>query len=113
MNKKAQRLAIAKACGWEWKPFRDVMAWYKDGQVVRSHVGPPLVKEIPVNSLPDYLNDLNAMYQAEETLDEDLLFEYTINIREATRVGSRFDCIHASAIERAEAFLKTIEKWEK
>ena len=28
MSPEKQRIAIAEACGWEWKKYGDTMAWY-------------------------------------------------------------------------------------
>jgi hypothetical protein len=64
--------------------------------------------------IPDYLHDLNAMNEAEEVLRDD---------REAAFRGwlwlahgqpeMRCAIVHATAAQRAEAFLRTIDKWEE
>jgi len=69
--------------------------------------------------VPDYLNDLNAMHEAETTLswEHRKIFE--------SHLGKiiRRDCAddvrlilwmhsHAAAFQRAEAFLKTLNLWE-
>lgn len=62
--------------------------------------------------IPDYLNDLNAMHEAEETLTTTQLREYNCEIY---RVLSRDYCIyefHATAPQRAEAFLRTLNLWD-
>ncbi len=70
--------------------------------------------------LPDYLNDLNAMHEAEKTLDDDLDLDYSENIEIAT--GARWGANNsydmskyrsATAEQRAEAFLRSIGKWEE
>ena len=75
---------------------------------------------------PDYLNDLNAMHEAEKVLwDTGKAMEFTnqlVGIVCSAR-GFRWDkgtsddhlmCLsHATAAERAEAFLRTISKWEE
>jgi hypothetical protein len=117
MNPENQRVAIAEACGWtvtHWKvnPF-DVIAT-KDGT------------EYLLKHLPNYLNDLNAMHDAEEVLIElqkerfvhwlnrlhpsaDIHYsEIEITIRLEV-----FSLVHATASQRAEAFLRTIGKWKE
>ena len=101
MTPGQQRIAIAEACGWtvtHWKvnPF-DVIAT-KDGT------------EYLLKHLPDYLNDLNAMHEAEKVLwDTGNSMEFTNQL-----VGIADDhlmCLsHATAAQRAEAFLRTIGK---
>jgi hypothetical protein len=59
----------------------------------------------------NYCADLNAMHEAERFLiDAHLLFEYGMHIS-----NSHHDeyPIRATARERAEAFLKTLGKWEE
>ena len=117
MTPGQQRIAIAEACGWtvtHWKvnPF-DVIAT-KDGT------------EYLLKHLPDYLNDLNAMHEVEKVLwDTGKAMEFTnqiVGIVCSAR-GFRWDkgtsddhlmCLsHATAAQRAEAFLRTIGKWEE
>lgn len=79
---------------------------------------------------PDYYNDLNAMHEAEETLYADQCEEYARNLMKhhptycVQVLDSRFEptdevayetftLIHATAAQRAEAFLRTIGKWEE
>lgn len=72
---------------------------------------------------PDYLTDLNLMHSAEKTglvtLEQwrrysDLL---TSLIEDSTalvcRVDARYRTAHATAAQRAEAYLRCIGKWEK
>ena len=73
--------------------------------------------------VPDYLNDLNAMHEAEKVLSNkvDLVRQcYLDNLCIATNGefaemdGSYKEVwamSHATATQRAEAFLRTIEKW--
>jgi hypothetical protein len=89
MDPVKQRIAIAKACGW-------TCHW--DG-------GDPCS--------PDYTGDLNAMHEAEETLTFNYWNRYAQWLRELTRSNRRFLIAHATAAQRAEAFLRTIGKWEE
>jgi hypothetical protein len=67
--------------------------------------------------LPDYLNDLNAMHEAEKVLTEDQQEQYLNNLYEVCNLHSmindawNLNC--ATAAQRAEAFLRTIGKWEE
>lgn len=70
-------------------------------------------------SPPDYCNDLNAMHEAEKHLLKVKVEIFVENIREIvfdTEVSEEefnFFLVHATAAQRAEAFLKTIGKWEE
>ena len=93
MNPEQQRIAIAEAC--EWKQIPDGR-WKLDEKVEQF--------------LPDYLNDLNAMHEAENVLTNEqwwLFVEFLTEIRG----GGVALCISATAAQRAEAFLRTIGKW--
>lgn len=58
----------------------------------------------------DYCNDLNAMHDAEKFLrDANLLFEYGMHITNSHHYEY---LLRATARERAEAFLRTLGKWE-
>lgn len=63
-----------------------------------------------LNHIPDYLNDLNAMHKVETTQLNDpfILREYFWQLDEIT--GDTWNTILATASERAEAFLITMEK---
>jgi hypothetical protein len=67
--------------------------------------------------LPDYLNDLNAMREAEKILDENTRFRYEIILHSLnTKYGlgiSVWETVHATAAQRAEAFLRTLNLWEE
>jgi hypothetical protein len=59
---------------------------------------------------PDWCNDLNAMHEAEKVLrDKELLFEYGMHISNSHHYEY---LLRATARERAEAFLRTLGKWE-
>jgi len=100
MSPEQQRNAIAEACG-----FYDIANGYgwvefKGGQLLKK--------------LPDYLADLNVMHEAEKMLTDSQSGQY-----ERFLMGSRsfvgaaeFWTYHATAAQRAEAFLRTLGKWE-
>ena len=59
---------------------------------------------------PNYLNDLNAMHEAEKVFDTALYCRYINELCDLTIKGNN-SMYMATARQRAEAFLKTIEKW--
>jgi len=60
---------------------------------------------------PDYCTDLNAMHEAEKTLTDANMFVMAHHIeRLVSAHGQHY--FHATAHQRAEAFLKTLGKWE-
>jgi hypothetical protein len=114
MNEEQQRIAIAEACG-----FINVRMWSESciASVGMNAEG----KYWGSLSVPDYLHDLNAMHDAEKTLDfeqselfEDELCDVTFKDNDGLEnpLPCRFSVCHATAAQRAEAFLKTIGKWE-
>jgi len=108
MTEEQQRIAIAKACG---------LTIVSDG--ITHHLTPcgKKTEHDPEGCLlkecPDYLNDLNAMHEAEKMLIEKDRSRYTDNICGITPCAydGWFSCAHATAAQRAEAFLRTIGKW--
>ena len=114
MTNEQQRIAIAEACGWKkmnWNeatvygsPTHGFRVWKSKHQdSIMSYKG--RVGE----RIPDYLNDLNAMHEAERTMgDPQLWVEYQSYLSDVMgHVGWLY---HATASQRAEAFLRTIGK---
>jgi hypothetical protein len=60
--------------------------------------------------IPDYCSDLNAMHEVEENLLGDSWIGYINQLADIE--GSLFG-IRATARQRAEAFLRTLGKWEE
>jgi hypothetical protein len=113
VNPEQQRIAIAEACGWT-----KISDWKAAG-INGQHPTEPWTEVIP-----DYLNDLNAMHEAETLViysNDKSPKKYTQQIKAAIckdagvkKAQMDFDmCITATAAQRAEAFLKTIGKWKK
>ena len=65
--------------------------------------------ECAYNNGLNYCNDLNAMHEAEATLTEDQLWRMA---REIERNDEQW-YFRATARQRAEAFLRTLGKWEE
>jgi hypothetical protein len=109
MNKEKQRIAIAEACGIVG-PFdnRWIKEYEEEGGDVYGFTG---FEKGELVFIPDYLTDLNAMHEAENVLmHADLIFEYGMHI---TTDHHYEHLLRATAAERAEAFLRTIGKWEE
>lgn len=107
MTPKAQRIAIAEACGWK--------NCVGDSGFVTRYKGTPSETTVRV-TLPDYLNDLNACHEFEKTLTDPLRKKYQ-SVLIAEVIGwIAYDneriSIHATAAQRCEAFLRTIGKWK-
>ncbi len=135
MTNEAQRIEIAKACGWAQVPdayYHDRVAWTKGEQ------------RFGTCDLPDYLSDLNAMHDAEKVLldgshsvrgssrpQDHAELRYIgklseivgLRLREivtkdnmATHVSAspfeNMKLIQATASQRAEAFLRTLSLWD-
>ena len=121
MNKEKQRIKIAEACGWEFKKGKA-----NPNQTMCREPGITFDCWWATDILPDYLNDLNAMHEAEKTLEgikpvykggwmtqfddyEGALLE--IVQEQGNRQRREAGCTSATAAQRAEAFLKTLGLW--
>lgn len=113
MKPEEQRIAIAEACGWILES--KTKAWHKKG-----------VCYCADEDLPNYLTDLNAMHEAVQQ------FRYTdtgstlwaVNQEHLRAVVSRdlkispgcvsfeWEVSNATASQRAEAFLRTLNLWK-
>ena len=82
MKPEEQRIAIAEACGWEWS-----------GE----------------DNLPNYPSDLNAMHEAEKILNTNQAADYCELLRPI--ICGCWRLVHATAAQRAEAFLRTLKLW--
>jgi hypothetical protein len=102
MTPEAQRIAIAESLGELNVRFTDSglciasIGEMEDGTFWGTH------------GVPDYLNDLNAMHEAEKTLTK--IQARTYACRKLR--GGIFDAVHATASQRAEAYLKTLNLWK-
>lgn len=101
------RIAIAEACGWKVCP--------QNKWLVIPPNSPHSVQ--PLNTLPDYCNDLNAMHEAEGTMDAPQYSNFTDHLYDAEcerqKDTKKWRWLSATAAQRAEAFLRAIGKWEE
>ena len=106
MTPEQQRIAIAEACGWaniRWNGVRYNWVGHRP-ETARDDY-----------ALPDYLNDLNAMHEAEKALSSQDKIEYAFQINGGcytSGLDDTFNIVHATAAERAEAFLRTLNLWK-
>ena len=109
MKPEQQQIAIATACGW-------------------TNVAPLIVKNVKhegdditvgISSddgwIPDYLNDLNAMHEAEKVLTSEQHIDYMEWLGMCSDDYGRkvWAYVHCSASERARAFLRTLGLWKE
>jgi hypothetical protein len=110
MNPEAQRIAIAEACGWNELTLLNgcQIGW------------PPTGRRGYREHLPDYLNDLNAMHEAENFLTEEerdwyiqaLLQNVSEETCDLSPNKAEWFITHATAAQRAEAFLRAKGLWK-
>lgn len=101
MTPEKQRVAIAELCGWKFA----------------GRINDKLLMWPPIHGdwrhPPDYLNDLNAMFDAEKFLTDSEVEQYDIILSSFFWSGypaSRKNW-HATAAQRAEAFLRAKDLW--
>jgi hypothetical protein len=98
---------IAEVCGWkhDFNEDHENPEWYWIPPNNPDGNGEP----------PNYCNDLNVMHEAEKVLKS---FEHLVNYHAllgycgGTTLMRLHECITATARQRAEAFLRTLGKWE-
>ena len=108
-------IAIAKACGWAncINPDQDEYHFLTTFEL-RSAMGRPVGRRLPTalhEAIPNYCSDLNAMHEAELAAFKtggawDEYFDFLSIVCEADN-----DPITATARQRAEAFLRTLNKY--
>jgi hypothetical protein len=136
MTPEEQRIAIAEACGWKWyrRPATGVWAAKPMRTLYHPQIAPEYVATLqpadmterecnPVfiwreGLIPDYLNDLNAMHEAEKTLDGMAAWRFTQVLWTVIQPDKFANyelerVVMANASQRAEAFLRTIGKWKE
>jgi len=115
MTPEEQRIALAEWAGWKYSPSANssikheaIMAWYRPGN-----------SPWHLEQLPDYLNDLNAVHELEKRLSisdreayRSILSQNAIFYPETIGTCTDWCLIHASAEERCEALLKTLNLWK-
>lgn len=120
------RVAIAKACGAEWTSngwgCRYLKMPGESGGYGPDDSSP--ICDDAISSVPDYLNDLNAMHEVEKEIHPAAIETYVENIgrlvrqdwaergknvREFSQHAVIFCHLHATALQRAIAFIQALE----
>jgi hypothetical protein len=124
MNKQAQRIAIAQACGWTHLRKADCL-WGTAPNTDYSSLPDKWYAGCPgdTRNVPDYLNDLNAMNSAEKVLnpvrvsrggdyppESEGWGKYVFCLLKTCEANNVSPC-HATAAIRAEAFLRALSLW--
>lgn len=118
MTPEAQRIAIAEA-------HKGGKFYFENGTFYRWHTEScPQPFDRPCREggwlvrveLPNYLTDLNAMHEAVMSQPKDFLMGFAKNLCDVTGWGLNLNgcvtyIIHATAAQRAEAFLRTLNRW--
>lgn len=111
MTDEQIRIAIAEALG------------YTHVRIIKDIEGPPdaVIGHHPTkpHSVPNYPADLNAMHEAEKTLTENQWSKYVALLTGRDWICDRVitsdaaqQAIHATARQRATAFLRTLNLWK-
>lgn len=115
MTDQEINIAIAEACGWRKELHEN--DWDVELEMRRTWttwIGPDGDLR---QSAPNYCTDLNAMHEAEGQLTGTQMAVYRQKLKKefSKPIGYEWDdgdgAIHATARQRAEAFLRTIGKW--
>lgn len=111
MDKELQRIAIAKSMGYTLEQIKgsdesEMRAYFQD-------------REKPSNCIPNYLNDLNSMHEVEKHYSKKM--NYVFHLRRVCGMAEYPTeeelsfwsemCVFATAAQRAEAYLKTLNLW--
>tara|TARA_R110000850_G_C9996151_1_gene468168 strand:+ start:7760 stop:8113 length:354 start_codon:yes stop_codon:yes gene_type:complete len=115
MNKTKQRIAIAEAVGWKWvEAAGGDFTWERpDGSCLMIRWWCNKDEHNAFDPTPDYLNDLNACHEMEMSLNKHLRYEFRRTLSSADNSGPSELLCHATAAQRCEAFLKTLDLWEE
>lgn len=111
MTPEEQRIAIAEACGWKYVEGINVSSLSHSGATSCADcwVCPKRGAGYGAYEPPNYLNDLNAMHEAEKVLTT--AQATTMSQYLHRRLGMLWG--FATASQRAEAFLRTMGKWKE
>jgi hypothetical protein len=106
MTNEQINAAIARECGWT-----NVNATHRSGKA-------PSADYVGSEFIPDYCADLNAMHEAEKVLAKDRNSYLTtlaglVETDHLRGLDADWPWVCATARQRAEAFLRTLGKWEK
>lgn len=129
MTPTQRQIKVAELCGWKVVPIpveiRAGLFWLVAPNGLHSQAAYPSISECwdimwKVGEVPDYLNDLNAMYEVEDSVifkaGKSLIDAYEENLLITVSDLTREQWVdeihhwHATAAQRAEAFVLTMDK---
>lgn len=131
MTPESQRIALAEWGGWKWRlPMQSKRSDRPNWLISPDGKGCAVWPNGDLGGLmpPDYLNDLNAVHELEERLDDrqreqygDLLATRFCGFHYIDYEGwdggedpsGFFWMAHLTAAQRCEALLRTIGRWEE
>jgi hypothetical protein len=105
MSPEKQRVAMAEARG------------YTHVRIIKSIDGSPDIgighHPTEPHSVPDYLNDLNAMHEMEKVLTKEQHIDHMewLGMCSDDYGQKVWAYVHATAAQRSEAFLRTLNLW--
>ena len=107
MTKESQRVALAKLL--DWTDIQDPIMF---SAIMKTPAGfPPGTNGPHYSTIPDALNDLNVIHEIELKLTGNPLFTgYELVLGKVVPLDRRL--IFASAEQRGEAILKTLNLWK-
>ena len=115
MTDQEINIAIAEVRGWDFDPF-EAHERGSRGRWCKSPEGEMFFR----HHAPNYCNDLNAMHEAEKILEPNQAGQMMTHLSDLLyETWKRSDYwgewlrIHATARQRAEAFLRTLGKWKE
>lgn len=117
MTKEQINIAIAESLEWKFVPSHDVR-----GKAVPNCWMHEEFPAVWADYPRDYVNDLNAMHEAwcQLTRNQHFLFRsylqtIVLNVQESgvLPIGPAHSVCNATALQRAEAYLRTIGKWDE
>jgi len=105
--KSEKNIIIAELCGWERGPKENVYfipkmtCWHKKSEIANWGENPP-----------HFCSDLNDMFDAEETLNDEQYFHYCSMLWSicAKANSENIKIVHATSEQRADAFILTMDK---
>ncbi len=109
MSPERQRVVIAELCGWD-----DLAYPYNSRQLK----GIPSGQTFGHEDVPDYTNDLNAIHEAEKRIPASDRHNWYLRLSMVVDRERRMASVPgwlvptATAAQRAEALLRTLNKWE-
>ncbi|WP_309386067.1 hypothetical protein [Cerasicoccus frondis] len=120
MSPEEQRIALAEWAGWKYVENNPSDKFWQQPDGSTNGVKFWANKDHPniISYLPDYLHDLNAVHALEKRLKGFAVNIYGKELRKIVErdttdeLGSEAELWHATAAQRCEALLKTLNLWK-